>query len=137
MQFTFTFTNVGKTPTAGLFIGANIVDGDGAVIDNGRLQCERGKEVATTHPDYFSKFSIIPGGAFVIREAGYYRDNIRSVAATWYPFKLKAMRAPQIVGCVVYRSRFSQEFFQTEFFARLTVPGDKITIDPAYTTDVK
>jgi hypothetical protein len=69
INFSFTFRNVGKTPTTGLYIGATVSPGENWQKEtNGR--CERGKLSKASQNGMFQHVSIVPESDFSIGNTG-------------------------------------------------------------------
>jgi hypothetical protein len=125
--FNLSFKNVGKTPTTGFYIGAQTIDGALSKSEAFRI-CDKGRAFAKSNPEDFGAFTAIPGTDFAIGDAPGYID----VSFTRSELQEKKISHPYIVGCVIYKSRFDQEFHQTIFSASLKFINENISVQSNY-----
>ena len=125
--FPLTFQNVGKTPTAELFIGADIVPY--LMLDQTiEAQCRKGKDRLSALVNKAVRLSAIPNSDFEITQ----NEDI-NVTLT----DLDAVDRDRltIVGCVVYQALPGGTRSQTGFFAELHLRNNKPSISTVYATN--
>ena len=119
------FKNLGRTPTNGLHIDADIIPA-AAWRDGVTTLCEKGSASVRNNPPSFYEFSSVPGGAFPItRVPSKDFTGIRRAS-------LKAIEYPHIVGCVIYGQHAEPTRHKTGFVASIRVIDDDITVTNVY-----
>jgi hypothetical protein len=117
-RFILVFTNSGKTPTDGLYIDAKITGPNGG--PDADKFCAKGVEQSVKNSAGFTRFSLVPGSPFVVKETPAAHGPLVA------PTTVDGLR--HIVGCVVYCwQRDPDALYQTEFVAPLA--ADSKTFD--------
>jgi hypothetical protein len=120
VSFVVSFKNVGKTPTRGLYIDADIVAGKDTYSAMEGM-CAAGKKDAANIHSYVYNFSIIPGDTFLAIDPPRAKSFKKYSVA-----KLHALELPHIVACVVYGVRTDTKIHQTGLIVPLEFDGNSV-----------
>jgi archaellum component FlaG (FlaF/FlaG flagellin family) len=107
--FTTIFRNVGKSPTDGFYIDAEVINGDAInwadesarICRDSTAFAEKGFNIALPEKN-FNPYSGIPGANWAVELRDMSSSKGRNVTID----QLKAFKTPLIVGCAVYGSLF-------------------------------
>lgn len=113
LRYTFTFTNIGGTPTHGIDMDAEMVP-----RKNGRMTedaiCQKLRDENRDNPSSFNQFTILPGDEFAHSKMPSGQDFDSFKVAD-----LGKIKDPDINGCVVYGTRFDNQLHYTQFWVVL------------------
>ena len=139
-NFKLRFSNVGRTPTQGLYISARIVSGSNDWAQKQRNTCDAEKSSAAQNVG-FEAYAIIPGEPFflngcrkhqpgksLLRECAFDKPDYLGIKVSY----LQSIIDAQIAGCISYKSRDDDgETHETMFYA--PIEFDKETVSVPFT----